>query len=98
MNKKTQMFSKPAPDGKPMTKPVADGLTEERGYDGHPLAQAVMQDQPQNTGQDVGEQPGSTQDQPQNTGQDAGEQPGSTQGNAVTGATSSQEGAKEQTK
>ena len=80
MNKKTQMFSKPAPDGKPMTKPVADGLTEERGYDGHPLAQAVMQDQPQNTGQD------------------AGEQPGSTQGNAVTGATSSQEGAKEQTK
>ena len=61
MNKKTQMFSKPAPDGKPMTKPVADGLTEERGYDGHPLAQAVMQNQPQSTGQDVGEQPSSTQ-------------------------------------
>ena len=80
MNNKTQMFSKPSPDGKPMTKPVADGLTEERGYDGHHLSQTVMQNRPQNTGQD------------------AGGQPSSTQGNAGTGATSSQEGAKEQTK
>ena len=78
--KKTQMVSKPSPDAKPMTKPVADGLTGERGYNGNPLSQAVMQDQPQNTGQE------------------AGGQPSSTQGNAGTGATSSQKGAKEQNK
>ena len=80
MNKKIQMFNRIVPDNKPITKPAADGLTEERGYDGHPLSQAVMQNQPQSTGQDVGEQPSSTQ------------------GNAVTGATPSQEGATEQAK
>ena len=80
MNKKIQMFNRIFPDNKPSTKPAPEGLTDERGYNGNPLSQAV------------------TQNQPQNTGQDAGGQPSSTQGNAGTGASSSQEGAKAQTK
>ena len=61
MNKNIQMFNRIFPDNRPITKPAANGLTEERGYNATPLSQAVMQNRPQNTGQDAAGQPSSTQ-------------------------------------
>ena len=61
MDKKNQMFNRIFPDNKPISKPAPDGLTDERGYNGKPLSEAVTQNQTQNTGQDAAGQPSSTQ-------------------------------------